>query len=141
MMPPANRPVSELSEETGISAVTLYAWRKQARAARAVVIRDVPPNCLAAGNAARILRQGVTGCNDIGSGVTVPKKGETPDYPNITACAKRLKNAREEFKSETQVTLTANPGVDYKTIIDVMDALRSDGQDELFPDVHFGVAR
>jgi hypothetical protein len=66
MMPPGNRPVSELAEETGISAVTLYAWRKQARAARAVVIRDVPPNCLAAGNAARILRQGVTGCNDIG---------------------------------------------------------------------------
>jgi hypothetical protein len=82
-----------------------------------------------------------TGCNDIGSGVTVPKKGETPDYQSITACAKRLKNAREEFKSETQVTLTANPGVDYKTIIDVMDALRSDGQDELFPEVHFGVAR
>ena len=51
-----------------------------------------------------------TGCNDIGSGVTIPKKGETPDYPSITACAKRLKNAREEFKSETQVTLTATTG-------------------------------
>jgi biopolymer transport protein TolR len=82
-----------------------------------------------------------TGCNDIGSGVTIPKKADGFDYPNITACAKRLKNAREEFKSETQVTITANPGVDYKTIIDVMDALRSDGQDELFPEVHFGVAR
>lgn len=31
MMPPQNRTVSELSEETGITAVTLYAWRRQAR--------------------------------------------------------------------------------------------------------------
>lgn len=82
-----------------------------------------------------------TGCADVGSGITVPKKGEDYDYPSITACAKRLKNARDEFKTETQVTLTANPGTDYKTIIDVMDALRNDAQDELFPDVHFGVAR
>jgi hypothetical protein len=66
MMPPANRPVSELSEETGISAVTLYAWRKRARAARAVVIRDVPPACFVAGYPARIVRRGVTGCNDVG---------------------------------------------------------------------------
>ncbi len=82
-----------------------------------------------------------TGCSDIGSGITVPKKGDVYDYPGITACAKRLKGAREEFKSETQVTITANPGIDYKTIIDVMDSLRSDGQEELFPEVHFGVAR
>ena len=82
-----------------------------------------------------------TGCQDVGSGITVPKKGESYDFPGITACAKRLKNARDEFKSETQVTITANPGIDYKTIIDVMDSLRSDGQDELFPEVHFGVAR
>jgi transposase-like protein len=40
MMPPRNRTVSELAEETGITAVTLYAWRKQARAAGAVVPGD-----------------------------------------------------------------------------------------------------
>ena len=40
MMPPGNRTVSELAEETGISAVTLYAWRKQARAAGVVVPGD-----------------------------------------------------------------------------------------------------
>ena len=40
MMPPANRTVSELAEETGITSVTLYAWRKQARAAGAVVPGD-----------------------------------------------------------------------------------------------------
>ncbi len=40
MMPPGNRAVSELAEETGISTVTLYAWRKVARAAGAVVPGD-----------------------------------------------------------------------------------------------------
>ena len=40
-----------------------------------------------------------------------------------------------------EVTITANPGIEYKTIIDVMDSLRRDGEEDLFPDVHFGVAR
>ena len=39
------------------------------------------------------------------------------------------------------MTITANPGIEYKTVIDVMDALRSDPDEELFPDVHFGAAR
>jgi biopolymer transport protein TolR len=82
-----------------------------------------------------------TGCNDVGSGVTVPKINEEYDLRNLTACAKRLKNSNSAFKEETQVTITANPGVEYKTVIDVMDALRADGEEELFPEVHFGVAR
>ena len=40
MMPPMNRPVSQLTEETGISDVTLYHWRKQARARGLVVPGD-----------------------------------------------------------------------------------------------------
>jgi hypothetical protein len=28
MMPPINRTVAELAEETGVNLVTLYAWRK-----------------------------------------------------------------------------------------------------------------
>jgi biopolymer transport protein TolR len=82
-----------------------------------------------------------TGCNDIGSGVAVPKVNEQYDFKGLTACAKRLKNASPAFKEETQVTITANPGIDYKTVIDVMDALRNDGEEDLFPEVHFGVAR
>ncbi len=39
-MPPGNRTVAELAEETGISSVTLYAWRKQAIAAGGVVPGD-----------------------------------------------------------------------------------------------------
>jgi transposase len=31
MMPPQNQPVSALSKDTGISSVTLYHWRKQAK--------------------------------------------------------------------------------------------------------------
>jgi len=82
-----------------------------------------------------------TGCIDVGSGVTVPKVNEQYDLKSLTACAKRLKNAAASFKEETQVTITANPGVEYKSVIDVMDSLRADGEEELFPDVHFGVAR
>lgn len=82
-----------------------------------------------------------TGCNDVGSGVTVPKVNQEYDLRSLTACAKRLKNASPSFKEETQVTITANPGIEYKTVIDVMDALRGDADGEIFPDVHFGVAR
>tara|TARA_R110001599_G_scaffold353688_1_gene595318 strand:- start:627 stop:1124 length:498 start_codon:yes stop_codon:yes gene_type:complete len=40
MMPPENTPVRVLSEETGISVVTLYHWRKQARSGGIVVPGD-----------------------------------------------------------------------------------------------------
>lgn len=94
-----------------------------------------------------------TGCNDVGAGIAVPHigaeyndRGEAmPTWQtamkDLKACARRLKNANSAFKEETQVTLTANPGVEYRTVIDVMDALRNDGEEELFPEVHFGVAR
>ncbi len=39
-MPPSNRSVRALSEETGITVMTLYAWRKQARAAGVVMPGD-----------------------------------------------------------------------------------------------------
>jgi hypothetical protein len=82
-----------------------------------------------------------TGCNDRGAGITVPNLGSDYDLKGLTACAKKLKTASPDFKEETQVTITASSDIEYKTVIDVMDALRSDGGDELFPEVHFGVAR
>jgi biopolymer transport protein TolR len=82
------------------------------------------------------------GCQDYGSGITLPKlPSGDHDLRGLTACAKHLKSANASFKDETQVTITSNPDTDYKTVIDVMDSLRSDGEDELFPDVHFGVGR
>ena len=82
-----------------------------------------------------------TGCAQVGSGITVPKQADRYDLASITTCAKQLKNAKPEFKEETQVTITANPDIDLQSVIDVMDALRQDADEELFPDVHFGVAR
>jgi biopolymer transport protein ExbD len=111
----------------------------------------VDPSMKALNLAAFITGQGVslktsggniaTGCNDVGSGIAIPKVNEDYDLKGLTACAKRLKNANASFKEETQVTITANPGIEYSTVIDVMDSLRSDGVEDLFPEVHFGVAR
>lgn len=82
-----------------------------------------------------------SGCKEPGSGIAVPKVGGVHDYVSVTACAKRLKNAQAEFKEENQVTIVANADVDFKTIVATMDALRADGEEELFPDVHFGAVR
>lgn len=81
------------------------------------------------------------GCEGVGSGITVPMANNVYDYSAVTACAKKLKNARPEFKEETQVTITASPGIEFQTIVSTMDALRRDGEEELFPTVFFGVAR
>jgi transposase-like protein len=40
MMPPQNRSILELSEETGITTATLYAWRRQARESGVAVPGD-----------------------------------------------------------------------------------------------------
>lgn len=40
MMPPQNRTIAELEEETGITAATLYAWRNKARALGVAVPGD-----------------------------------------------------------------------------------------------------
>lgn len=82
-----------------------------------------------------------TGCESIGAGVTVPAVNNAHDYPELTRCARELKRQNERFADETQVTLTANPDVDYQTVVNVIDALRRDDDGILFPDVHFGVAR
>jgi len=82
------------------------------------------------------------GCEAPGPGLAVPKQGEAYDFAALTRCAKRLKGASPEFQGETQVTITANPGTDYQTIVSTMDALRrSEDGEELFPEVHFGVPR
>jgi transposase-like protein len=40
MMPPLNRSIAELSEDTGITTATLYAWRREAKARGVVVPGD-----------------------------------------------------------------------------------------------------
>ncbi|MEM1029870.1 MAG: biopolymer transporter ExbD [Myxococcota bacterium] len=98
-----------------------------------------------------------TGCERVGSGITIPKNGDgTHDYAELTKCARRLKSENDRFAEETQVTVTANNNIEYQTIISFMDAIRSDDPDSctvdpeskawsgkgcLFPNVNFGVAR
>jgi biopolymer transport protein TolR len=82
-----------------------------------------------------------TGCQGFGPGVTIPKRADAYDYAALTTCAKQLKAANPDFKEETQVTITGNPDIELGAVIDTLDALRKDGDEELFPDVHFGVAR
>jgi biopolymer transport protein TolR len=88
-----------------------------------------------------------TGCENVGGGLTIPARESPPadespyDLAAITTCARKLKSARPEFDEETQVTITANPGIEYQHIINVLDALRVDEKGELFPEAFFGVVR
>jgi len=114
-------------------------------------VRDMPPSN-ALNLAVFVVNEGfslkasggniATGCTSPGPGLAVPKDGSNYNYAGLTDCAKKLKEASPDFKDETQVTITANPGIDYQTLIRAIDALRrsKEGED-LFPDVHFGVPR
>jgi biopolymer transport protein ExbD len=81
------------------------------------------------------------GCGGVGPGVTVPRSGGEHDLVALTACARRIKSARAEHASETQVAVTASPDVPYQAVVAVMDALRADADGPLFPDVRLGVVR
>lgn len=88
-----------------------------------------------------------TGCDNVGGGITIPGKENVPadespyDLAAVTLCARKLKSARPEFEEESQVTITANPGIEYQQVISVLDALRVDEKGELFPEAFFGVVR
>lgn len=84
-----------------------------------------------------------TGCAGIGSGLSVPKRGGGYDYAGLTKCATKLKSANPAYAEENQVKLSANPGIAYEVVINVMDALRTtaDGKSPLFENVNFGVSK
>ena len=71
----------------------------------------------------------------------MPKLDGKYDAKELTRCARELKKKNERAATENQVTITANPDVDYQYVIDAIDALRRDTEGELFTDVAFGVAR
>ncbi|HEY8432854.1 MAG TPA: biopolymer transporter ExbD [Sandaracinaceae bacterium] len=64
--------------------------------------------------------------------VSVPTRNGSYDWQGLTRCARRIKN---EFPDETRVILSADPEIEYEHLIAAMDALRSDGTDQLFPEV------
>jgi biopolymer transport protein TolR len=74
------------------------------------------------------------GCANTTTGdvITVPNTGGEYDWAKLTACAARIK---QEFPDETQVTVSANPLVHFQHVLDAMDAVRNEGDDELFPEV------
>lgn len=84
-----------------------------------------------------------TGCSGIGSGISVPKRGGDYDYGALSKCAAKLKASNPSYAEENQVKLTANPGIAYAVVINVMDALRTtpDGKSPLFENVNFGVSK
>lgn len=82
------------------------------------------------------------GCQGVGPGVSIPRSAGRYDYAALTECAMRLKGASQDYQDENQFYISANPGTEYQTIIDVIDAMRSTPQgDVLFENVNFKVAR
>jgi len=72
------------------------------------------------------------GCKDVGPGLAIPAR----DMNALATCAERLKNLKPDFADEKSVVVSANPDIDFQTIVTTMDALRP-----TFPDVTFGLSR
>ncbi|MCH2108295.1 MAG: biopolymer transporter ExbD [Polyangiaceae bacterium] len=83
------------------------------------------------------------GCSGRGNGISIPKKGQRYDYQGLQKCVHRLKGSNPAFADESQFKLSANPGIEYQVIINVIDALRStpDGKGVLFDNVSFTMAK
>jgi biopolymer transport protein ExbD len=80
------------------------------------------------------------GCRDLGPGLAVPKVNGGYDYAALTACAAHLKGSNPDFADETEAKISANNGVDFQTVIGVMDALRNTPTgDALFENIQFGL--
>lgn len=81
------------------------------------------------------------GCQGVGGGITVPKRGAQYDFDGLTACAAKLKSQSEAARDESQVSIAPNPDIDYQTIVNTMDSLRESRKgDPLFTDVVFSLA-
>jgi len=79
------------------------------------------------------------GCESIETGtraVTVPNKGKDYDWDGLTKCVARVK---KQFEDEDTVTVSADPQVQYEHVVAAMDAVRSDKDHDLFPNVLISV--
>ena len=78
------------------------------------------------------------GCDgiDAGRALTVAKKGKDYDWKGLTACVSKVK---KQFKDERSVTVSADPQVQYEHVVAAMDAVRNEGDAELFPNVLISV--
>lgn len=79
------------------------------------------------------------GCEP-GGGITIPKAGGAYNWPELKACVQKLKNASPDFKDENTVAIAAEPGINYQSVIEGMDAVReTDTGEPLFDNVNFAV--
>jgi biopolymer transport protein ExbD len=130
-----------------VSVAFVTTIHTSAASANPGVVRDMPSGLRLT---ALITQEGVAlktaaasiapGCDGVGLGITVPNRGDQVDVAALTACARKIK-ATQAAEKETQVTLTASPGIPYATVVTVMDGLRSDAEGELFPEVTLGAVR
>jgi len=86
------------------------------------------------------VRQSRGGDMKTGKGTWCPEEMQLEwDYPALSKKLGEFKygpNVPEDFKKETKVILTANPGICYNVLVHTMDAVRRDAENrELFPDV------
>ncbi|NUP05264.1 MAG: biopolymer transporter ExbD [Polyangiaceae bacterium] len=94
------------------------------------------------------------GCGDeggqvrIGKGITIPNRGGKFEYDleGIKRCARALKTIEDgKFEAETQVAVTASRNIEYRYLIQVLDALRSDKDGDrtidLFPEFQLAVSK
>jgi biopolymer transport protein TolR len=75
------------------------------------------------------------GCTQMLSGrvITIPRQADgTFNFPALTQC---LVTVHGTFPDERQSILTADPNIEFNDIIHAMDAMRSDGTTELFPEI------
>ena len=84
------------------------------------------------------------GCEDATTGdvVTVPMASGSYDWAALTRCVKKVKAFADaqglEYTNadgEGQITVSADPQVQYQDLLWAMDAVREDGADKLFPAV------
>jgi len=104
-----------------------------------IIVKDGVSMKTAGGNVA-------PGCQNgephAGGGLAVPVMADGKyDWAAVKKCARNLKALSPDYEEESQVTIAANPGVEFKHIMDATDALRNDDAGELFPDIHFGVPK
>jgi biopolymer transport protein ExbD len=82
------------------------------------------------------------GCETVGAGLAVPKKGGQYDFAELTRCVSKLKRSNPDFAAENQAFISANPGTPYQDIVNVSDALRTTPKgDVLFDQINFKVPR
>ncbi len=79
-----------------------------------------------------------SGCNELGSSVTVPKKDDQHDWGALASCLQRIKAV---YPTDTSSVLSAEFDTPYRIVIRLMDELRGLRGQELFPNTNFAFPR